>query len=179
MRTKSHLKISLLRTIQILLLGVCVTELVSAQTWDRKDLEVSLSGSLYDFTSGDLNAFFITPRLGYFVITGLEVEPELMFMFTPGSHPVYILNSDVSYNFNTNKKGVPFVLVGYGIANRYPIIKKDFAVGVLNVGVGVKFFLEEGPTVRLEYRYQKFSLSSSRDEVRIHTVHLGFVILSQ
>jgi len=181
MCTIPQLKKSLLRTIQVLLFCIFGTIPVFAQHWDGKDLELSLSGGLKNFRNGNnfFTTYFISPRLGCFVVSGLEIEPELSFLVTSGSHPLYMLNGDVSYNFNTDKNGIPFVLVGYGLANTYPIIKNDIVVGVLNVGVGVKIFLEEGPTFRVEYRYQNFSSPSSNDEVRIHTVHFGFVILSQ
>lgn len=178
MRTTSQLPPSLLRAIQVLILSACIIGLASAQTQERKDKEVSLSGSYQSFTRDYLKAFFISTRLGYSIAPGLELEPETMFMFAPEAHPVYMLNGNASYSFSTNKIGNPFILVGYGLANTFPIINNGRAVGVLNIGVGVKIFLEQGPTFRIDYRFQKFTSPSSSNQARFHTVHLGVVVFS-
>jgi len=180
MRTKSQLKIFLLRTIQVLLLGVCAGELVLAQMQEGKDIELSLSGGIQANGFRDPNNFFISSRVGCDVVKGLKLEPELMSVFASGLSPVYMFNGNVIYNFITNKRSIPFVLIGYGIANTFPFInwplkEKDFNVGVLNAGIGVKIFLEKGPAFRIEYRFQKFS--SPEIEARIYTLQFGSIIL--
>jgi len=93
-----------------------------------------------------------------------------------------MFNGNVSYNIIIDKRSIPFVLIGYGLTNTFPLItlplmEKDFNVGVLNVGLGVKIFLEKGPALRIEYRYQKFSSSYPQVEARIYTLQYGLIIL--
>jgi len=182
MRTKSQLQIILLRAIQILLLGVCSGELVLAQMQEGKDIELSLSGGIQATGFRGLDNYFVSSRVGCDVVKGLKLEPELMSVFASESNPVYMFNGNVSYNFITNKRSTPFVLIGYGLANTVPLInsslmEKDFSVGVLNVGVGVKIFLEKGPAFRIEYRFQKFSSSYPQVEARIYIIQFGLIIL--
>ena len=127
------------------------------------------------------------------MVQGFEIEPEILLMLSSGSDPVYVLNGNISYNFLTAGKTVPFILAGYGLANTVPffgvpLLRTDFVVGVLNLGGGVKAFVREDIAVRVEYRYQTFSgegettISSSysythKVDVRMHTVQFGISIL--
>jgi hypothetical protein len=105
-----------------------------------------------------------------------------------------MLNGNVSYNFISTGKGVPFLLLGYGIANTIPFFnvpftKTNFRIDVLNIGGGIKIFLQEDIAVRLEYRFQKFTgqgemynynysyyTSTQKVDTRINTVQFGFSI---
>jgi len=100
--------------------------------------------------------------LGFFVVGGVKVEPEGLLMFSSAGDPVYEFNCLVSYNFLSEGKGFPFLLVGYGISNTVPFLNipleaPGFSVGVFNAGGGVKFFVKEDVAFRLEYRFHKFS----------------------
>jgi hypothetical protein len=182
MRTKHQLKIILLLTIQVLLLGVCATELVLAQSREGKEIELSFSGGIQNNSFRSPNNFFFSSRVDYDVVKWLKLEPELMSVFASGSTPVYMFNGNVSYNFITDKRSTPFVLIGYGLANRFPfvnwlVMEKDFNVGVFNAGIGMKIFLEKGPAFRIEYRFQRFSSPDPQIEARIYTVQFGLIIL--
>lgn len=168
-----------------------------AQPREGKYKEMSLSGSYQNYSSGSSSgssgAFLISPRVGFYVHEGLELEPELLLMFASGSDPVYVLNGNVSYNFLSVGKGIPFLLVGYGLANTVPIFnvpigKTGFTVGVLNVGGGVKAFLHEDIAIRIEYRYQNFSGEgeklnfggfsyTQKTDISIHTAQFGLSVL--
>jgi opacity protein-like surface antigen len=134
----------------------------------------------------------LSPRLGFFVNKGLEIEPEILFMVGSGADPVYMLNDNISYNFISKGKVVPFLLAGYGLANtvpffNLPLFRTDFTVGVLNLGIGIKSFLTDDIAIRVEYRYQNFtgqkeitnSYYSYTEKVntRIHSVQFGISIL--
>ena len=169
---------------------------IFAQPSEDKNKELSLSGSYQNISSGNSSgssgAFLISPRLGFFVYKGLELEPEILFMVASGADPVYMLNGNISYNFISKGKVVPFLLVGYGLANtvplfNIPLIRTDFTVGVLNLGIGIKSFLKDDIAIRVEYRYQNFSGQkettnsyysySQKVDTRIHTVQFGISIL--
>ena len=170
---------------------------VFAQPREGKNKELSISGSYQNYSSGggsgSSGAFLISPRFGFFVVEGLELEPEALFMVASGSDPVYMLNGNISYNFTHSWTTVPFVLAGYGIANtipffNVPLSKMDFTVGVLNLGAGTKIFFSENVAVRVEYRYQNLKGENTRNygglftyteklDMRIHTIQFGFSVL--
>lgn len=168
-----------------------------AQPREGKNRELSLSGGFQSFSSGSSSgsstAVLVSPRLGFFVIKGLELEPEALLMLSSGSDPVYVINANVSYNFTSSTKNVPFLLVGYGRANtvpffNVPLMRTDFGVGVLNLGAGMKIYLREDIALRVEYRFQSyygqgettdygyFSFTQKVD-TRIHTVQFGLSVL--
>ena len=159
-------------------------------------VELSLSASFQNFGSEDggesSSNFLIAPRVGFFPYEGLEIEPEVVLLVGEGD-ALYMLNGNIAYNFLTAGKTVPFLLVGYGIANTVPIFNLPitdvgFSVGVLNVGAGTKIFIAENVAVRTEYRYQRFSgaqesvffgtFQFKREvTVRIHSVQVGLSVL--
>ena len=186
-----------MKTLWIILFLVIAITSVFAQPSGEKNKELSISGSYQNYSSGgsseSTGAFLISPRLGFFVAEGFEIEPEFVAMFASGSDPAYMINGNISYNFITAGKAVPFLLVGYGLANtvpffNVPFLKTDFKVDVLNVGGGVKAFLREDVAIRFEYRYQKFSGQgetsvysfysyTEKIDTRIHTVQFGLSVL--
>jgi opacity protein-like surface antigen len=189
-----------MKTIHSILILLVASSSLLAQPREGKNKELSLSGSYQSYSSGSSSggsgALLISPRLGFFVHKGLELEPELLFMAGSGSDPVYMVNGNISYNFISAGKGVPFLLIGYGIANTVPFFnvpftRTDFMVGVLNVGGGVKAFLQENIAIRFEYRFQEFSGSKESDfpayygyysythkvDARLHTIQFGISIL--
>jgi opacity protein-like surface antigen len=169
---------------------------IFAQPSEDKKKELSISGCYQNISSGNSSggsgALLISPRLGFFVYKGLEIEPEILFMVASGADPVYMLNGNISYNFISKGKIVPFLLAGYGLANavplfNVPLIRTDFTVGVLNLGVGIKSFLTDDIAIRVEYRYQNFSGQkeitsyyysyTQKVDTRIHSVQFGISIL--
>jgi hypothetical protein len=180
----------------ILLLVVLTAASLCAQPREGKNKELSLSGSYQTYSSGTSaksgGALLISPRLGFFVKGGLEIEPELLALFASRGSPVYMLNGNISYNFISENKGVPFLLVGYGVSNTVPMFNvpmliMDFSVGVLNFGGGVKIFVTEDVALRVEYRYQSFNGEektysgsysyTQKIDIRSHTVQFGFSFL--
>jgi opacity protein-like surface antigen len=159
------------------------------------NVEVSLSASFQNFGSenggGSSSNFLIAPRVGFFPYKGLEIEPEVVLLAGEGD-ALYMLNGNIAYNFLAAGKTVPFLLLGYGIANTVPIFNLPIAdvgysVGVLNVGAGAKVFFAKNVAVRTEHRYQRFSGEESvlfgsfqrtrKVAVRIHSVQVGLSVL--
>ncbi len=163
-----------------------------AQPREGKTKELSISGSYQSFTSGNSSssssAFLFSPRLGIFVYKGLEIEPEVLLMFATGG-TVYVLNANFSYNFVNEGNAVPFLLVGYGIANtvpffNVPLTRTDFTVDVLNAGGGLKVFLTDDVALRVEYRFQSFRgerttsyLYPQKYDVQLHIVQFGLSVM--
>jgi len=121
----------------------------------------SLSFSSFKFTDDtESDTLLSLPlRFGYFVWKGLEIEPELMLMKFKGEDTSYSLSGNLSYNFKTAGKLVPFVLAGAGIGNGFavgPIMEggSDLNSFLINAGAGVKYVIGTSGAVRIEYRYQ-------------------------
>jgi hypothetical protein len=186
-----------MKTLLLMVIIMLATATSPAQPREGKNKELSLSGSYQNFSSGSSSgsssAFLVSPRLGFFVVEGLELEPEALLMFASRSDPVYVINANVSYNFISSKKGVPFLLIGYGRANtvpffNVPLMLTHFGVGVVNLGAGLKVYLSEDIALRIEYRFQKFygqgettsygSFSfTEKVDTRIHMVQFGLSVL--
>jgi hypothetical protein len=186
-----------MKTLSFMMIIALAASIAPAQPREGKNMELSLSGSFQNYSSGSSSggssAFLISPRLGFFVVNGLEIEPEALLMLASGSDPVYVITANVSYNLISSNKGVPFILIGYGRANtvpffNVPFMHADFGVGVVNVGAGVKIFLSEDIALRIEYRFQNFygegepttyaSYSfTEKVDTRIHMVQFGLSVL--
>ena len=185
-----------MKTFRMMMFVALAASPLLAQPREGKNKELSLSGSYQNYSTGSSSsssgAFLISPRLGFFVLGGLELEPEVVLMFSSGSEAAYMLNGNVSYNFISEGKAVPFLLAGYGLANtvpffNVPLTRIGFSVDVLNLGGGVKAFLREDIAIRFEYRFQKFSGQrqstysgfsfTQKVDMRIHTVQFGLSVL--
>jgi hypothetical protein len=181
----------------IALLAILITVPSFSQIREGKNNELSISGSFQNISEEDHSrsesAILISPRLGFFVTGGLEIEPEGVVMFGSGAGLSYMLNANVAYNFPGGKNGVPFLLAGYGYANAVPVFgvprySPNYGLGVLNLGAGMKIFFAEVVAVRLEYRFQNFNgtgetynygyYSYTDDtDITFHTVQFGFSVL--
>ncbi len=166
------------------------------QPREGKHVELSLSGA-YQHLSNDNNsgsgAFLLSPRVGIFVVGGLELEPEFTLLAASGSDPMYVVNANISYNFSTAGKSFPFILVGYGLSNTIPVfglptLNYGFSAGVLNIGAGIKIYVTDDIAVRLEYRYQHFTGDGDTNNygsfsytpsinAQMHTVQFGLCML--
>lgn len=186
-----------MKPLQLILITALAATSLLAQPREGRNKELGLSGSYQNYSSGSgsgsSGALLVSPRLGFYIAGGLELEAEILALFSSGIDPVYMLNGNVSYNFLSAGRGVPFLLLGYGVANtvpffNVPITRTDFAVNVLNIGGGVKAFLSDDIALRVEYRYQKFTGQGSttnygfysfaeKIDTSIHTVQFGFTVL--
>ena len=130
--------------------------------------------------------------MGVFVHEGLEIEPEIVLLKPDKGDVLYMMNGNIAYNFLNAGRGVPFLLVGYGITNalslfNLPLADYGFSLGVLNLGGGVKAFVADNVAVWIEYRFQKFNgensqtsgsfTSQQKVDVQMHTIQAGFSVL--
>jgi hypothetical protein len=185
----------------LLFAAMCLYATVSAlaQPDDSRRVELSLSATFQsmklDPDQESSDALLLLPRVGVFVVEGLEIEPEILFMSRSRYVPLYALNGNISYNFLKLDKSVPFVLAGYGVANsipyfHVPYFETPFTVGVLNLGGGLKAFIRENIAIRVEYRYQRYQGEEQRDgflpfsrpytqkvEVVMHLAQFGLSVL--
>jgi opacity protein-like surface antigen len=186
-----------MKLITISMLCALATMSLFAQPREGKNIELGLSGSYQNRSSGgsseSVGAFLLNPKVGFYVFEGLELEPEMSFMFYSGYNPSYVLNANVSYNFISTANSTPFLLIGYGRANAVPFfnvpsMSMDFGVNVLNLGAGTKVYLNENVAIRIEYRYQRFTGNHQNTyyssytftetvDARIHTLEFGLTVL--
>ncbi len=185
----------------VVVLVVLCCEISSSQTPDtlqpphrRGKTQLSISLSLQSFSvmsSNSSTSFLVSPRVGLFVSEALQIEPEGVLLLSTGD-PAYMLNGNLVYNFPGAQNSVPFLLAGYGIANSIPFFNVPFyslkmMVGVLNLGVGMKFFLAENVALRAEYRFQSFTGEdqtqsylgysyTQKTEARLHSFQFGVLI---
>jgi hypothetical protein len=170
------------------------------QTLDGKKIELSVSGSYQSssFEAGSSSGsssgvVYLTPRIGFFLVRGLEFEPEASVVLGSGQSS-YILNGNLAYNFPIRQKDLFFLLAGYGFSNAVPLFNgipvgyggNSSSFGVLNLGAGLKVRATEDVALRLEFRHQRFegtqdgSLyiggSSVAISYRVNTVAFGFSI---
>lgn len=178
-----------------------------AQIKDGK-IEVSASGTFGSFSTSTVSNSYsyesegktylsTSIKLGYHLISGFEIEPELYTYIIEKSKPTFVISTNVLYNYSIpDSKIYPFVLLGYGLGNSYPIIvipnvfirmSDEFNVGCFNAGVGLKYFINDNVGLRIEYRYQKYShnddmqlynsTQNNQFNVKMHSVLFGFSIL--
>jgi opacity protein-like surface antigen len=186
-----------MKMFQIALLSILATMTLSSQPREGNNIELGLSGSYQNRSLGSntetVGSLIVNPRVGFYVFKGLEFEHEMVFMFFSGSTTAYNINGNISYNFISTSNTVPFLLVGYGLANTIPYFNVplstiDFGVNVLNLGGGLKVFLNDNVAVRIEYRFQKFSGQHENTfyswypftetvDSRIHTIQFGLSVL--
>lgn len=125
----------------------------------------------YDGTSEGY--FLVALRVGYFVVDGLEIEPEFIETAVEKETPCFDLGSNVLYNFKIANSSIsPFVLAGYGVGNSIPFSNALFYnatgsldIGHWNLGAGVKFFINKNIGIRVEYRHQQYSYDQNEYNV--------------
>lgn len=100
-------------------------------------------------------------RFGYFVSNPLELEPELHIFASSRALPITTFTLNLSYNFRIKEsRFLPFALFGLGASNGLPYCtdqsEERHVYSAMNLGCGVKYFLNEHVALRGEYRLQKF-----------------------
>lgn len=180
---------------------------LTAQT-DKGNFEFSVSGTFgsstmkTEFKSGTTSKTYddegndyaiMAVRAGYFLINGLEIEPEFLLTAAEEVRPAFSLSGNVSYNYKIPESHIaPFVLAGYGITNSigYADVliaraSDEMDIGQLNLGAGFKFFFSDHAAARIEYRYQRFNQSveqtyipgnttTTETTLNLHRILLGF-----
>jgi len=147
----------------LLFAGVAVA---SAQVVPLLKFELGTSVSYYnlkfDSDTDSLDYLNIPVRFGWYVMGGLELEPEIQ-VYIPletGADVAYFAQGHVLYNFSLAGKIVPFVGGGAGIGNGLPVYglieggadTRSFAwIGM----AGAKFMVTKAVAIRMEYRFNR------------------------
>lgn len=165
-----------MRKVLILFLGIAVGLILagaaSAQV-EKGQTELSFAAAFMGvkLDEGDLSyAFNLSGRVGYLVTGGFELEPEIIFTTYEDEDPGIVLAGNVLYNFSFPEAEhvSPFLLAGLGWSNSAPLFSqtsfgdadRDFIL--VNLGLGMRFFLSRSSALRLEYRFQRFSAKEER-----------------
>jgi hypothetical protein len=153
-----------------MMIAIVLTSLAAgayAQPPGGRKFELGLSGGYENYSTGSSGGssslFLISPRLGYFVYEGLEIEPELVAAFPSVGDVAYQVSGNLSYNFPLQGKALGFLLAGYGAGNTIPVFGfpggsyQNTTITVLNLGGGLKILAADNVAIRLEGRYRKYS----------------------
>jgi len=155
--------------------------------------ESSGYGGSHTHESDAENYFSLLLRPGFFIIEGLEIEPEIYWGAASGVPPSFSVSGNLSYNLTIpGSRVTPFALAGYGIGNGVPILETlvsrssdEFNIGVLNLGGGLKIFVTKQVAFRAEYRFQQYSQETTSGSGsfttttnRTYTFHNAFLGVS-
>ena len=144
-------------------------------------LSIGLSSTSFKNTSqnfygnGNINGEFyfeISLLLGFFIIDGLSIEPEIDYNFFSGDATLSMIGN-VSYTFNIPGKNIyPFIKIGYGISgytaygyNYYGVsdgLFESLDAKVINVGAGLKIVQSSSFAMRIELNYKNISYTQSQ-----------------
>ncbi len=167
--------------------------------------EISASGNLgsvstisesgdYTYESEARLYFNTYIRAGYFLSGGFEFEPEFYTFLTERGKPSFVMSANFVYNHQIGvTKFFPFLLIGYGLGNSYPILtmtnsyirmSDKLDVSCLNAGAGLKYFFNKNIAFRTEFRYQRFHdklesniYTTSEFTEKLNSLLIGFSIL--
>jgi outer membrane protein len=125
----------------------------------------SQSSDGHKIKSGTL--FQLYPRVGYFVIPKLELEPTLIFE-SSSSKPEGGKTSttthfggvfSVSYNFEGATNLVPFLFGGIGFLSNSITDEESLKTTLIlpDIGAGIKYFITEKGVIRAELFYRRLS----------------------
>jgi opacity protein-like surface antigen len=152
---------------------------------------VKTESSGHTSESASENLFSLLLRPGYFVIEGLEIEPELFWGAATGEPPSFSFSGNLSYNYLVPGSRVAlFALAGYGVGNGVPVLERmvgrssdSFDITLLNLGAGTKIFVTKAVAFRAEYRYQMYkhdasggSTSTTTTTLNFHNAYLGISV---
>ena len=116
----------------------------------------------------------ISLALGFFILDGLSIEPEIEYNFFEGDATLSIIGN-ISYTINIPRKKIyPFFKVGYGISS-YTVYRYGYYGGsndlfesldakIINVGAGLKIVQSSSFAMRLELNYKNISYAQSQDD---------------
>ncbi len=127
--------------------------------------ETSGAGGTTTSETASQNLFSLLLRPGFFVIDGLEIEPEFLWGLASNGPPSYSVSGNVAYNWMVpNSQVALFALAGYGVGNGIPALERmvtrsseAFDITVLNLGAGTKVFVSKQVAFRAEYRFQQYT----------------------
>jgi opacity protein-like surface antigen len=165
--------------VTLVLLLLMVTAGASSQT-QQGAWEFSLSGAASSYSSKSefsghtsesesQQIMSLLVRPGFFVIEGLEIQPEVYWGAASGDPPSFSFSGNLAYNYLIpGARVAPFILAGYGVGNGMTLLERMFGrnsdafdITVINLGGGAKFFVTKAVAITAEYRYQQFGHEST------------------
>lgn len=131
----------------------------------------SYSDTYYDFSETSIG---VMPRVGYFVIPRLAIEPRLLVAHSSESNHEYdyswtdfgvIFNG--AYHFENTVSYVPFVFGGFGFVSHSGDVgdADEMTLIMPDVGGGIKFFFSNDGVLRVELFYQRLSNADGMKDV--------------
>ncbi len=133
----------------------------------------SSAQNYYDNNSGNGEFYSeISLALGFFILDGLSIEPEIEYNFFEGDATLSLI-ANVAYTFNIPRKKIyPFIKVGYGISG-YTVYHYSYYGGsdglfesldakVINAGAGLKIVQSSSFAMRIELNYKNISYTQSQ-----------------
>ena len=98
--------------------------------------------------------------IGYYIINGLSIEPELSLLLSSDGVSVSMLGN-ICYTFYISKKSIyPYIKLGYGLSEN-PNTSESLEFNTINASVGIKLTYRSGMAFRIEINYRNSSGSSS------------------
>jgi|WetSurMetagenome_2_1015567.scaffolds.fasta_scaffold74076_2 opacity protein-like surface antigen len=123
-------------------------------------------------------------RTGYYFTYQLEIEPEIYTNYIFDAEDFDLaLSANLLYNFNIPESILsPFLLAGYGIGTTLRELEEiqknynsDELGGILNLGLGLKIFINDKMAIRTEYRFQElFNSYESNNYNGSYTRDMGY-----
>ncbi len=172
----------------IIILMLSGTTIFSYGQFERKAVEMSLSGTLGSNkvtmnnggSSSEAQAYlFLASSVEYYIMDGISIGPQVGLLAVERDPPSQSVLVNISYTRCINdSKAALFIRGGAGKANSVSIpfyggvlparIDKEWIVDVYTGGAGVKFIISDAAALRLEanYRVEKFS--------RDNYIYLGY-----
>jgi len=124
----------------------------------------------YNYSDRPFNLLF-TASIGYCIIDGLTIEPELDINLITDEETSISLIGNLTYNFSIPRKNTyPFIKLGYGLSNYYSDRYYGYSnesggssldTRVINAGAGLKFLYSSGMALKLEINFKNYNYSNS------------------
>jgi opacity protein-like surface antigen len=149
-------------------LFVLGTTFASAQPVPGKKLEFGTSVAFFSYKPDDATSavsyLSIPFRLGWFFWKGLEIEPEFLLSiptFSGGGDMSYFIGGNLTYNFGSGTRLIPFIGGGAGIGNGIPFFglvegDSDQRVFAFDGVAGLKYVIGDVAALRAEYRLTRY-----------------------
>jgi hypothetical protein len=138
----------------------------------RIELGGSISFTNTSYDGGSIREISLMPRIGYFVIPKLALEPHLLiqnYSVNPEVGEGYsetnfggIFNAAYHFERKSESKYVPFIFGGFGfISHSGDVGDADQMTMILpDVGGGIKVFVTDAAVIRAELYYMRLSNAS-------------------
>ncbi len=147
------------------------TSNVFQTTQNFSPYDSSYSEYSYSYSDRPFNLLF-TASIGYCIIDGLTIEPELDINLITDYETSISLIGNLTYNFSVPRKNTyPFIKLGYGLCNYYSDRYyygyqnesggSSFDTRVFNAGAGLKFLYSSGMALKQEINFKNYNYSAS------------------